>query len=603
MLGCLLAPFPLVAANRLLGHPSPYLAMHGEDPVDWQPWGRAALEQARRENKLLFISSGYFACHWCHVMQRESYRDPQLAAFINKHFVPVKVDRELQPALDAQLIDFVERSRGSAGWPLNVFLTPEGYPLVGATYLPADEFRSLLESLQQRWAREAQELARLAREAAGAPEAASAEPIPVDPRYLRQALRSQWLGYADELQGGFGGQSRFPMAPQLLAGLELLARQEEPTLEAHLRLTLEQMAGRALRDHIGGGFFRYCVDPGWETPHFEKMLYDNALLARLYLRAARQLAEPRWEEVAREALDFLLREMCPGEGGCVASFSAVDAEGVEGGYYLWTKAVLGQTLPEADRGRLQRLFGLDRPPRFEAGYLLVPAMPLADFARAEGLSLEAARRWLDGVRGRLLAARSRRSLPVDDKRLAGWNALVLSALVEAAQGMSTAADRQRFRAAADRMRLFLLREFRAPDGSLRRARGYDETLGRASLEDYAYVAEALWAWAEAYGDAGTRQAVQALVADAWQRFHDARGWRLDDRPLLPWGSSEPALADGALPSPSAVLIRVSLAVAARQGDSALRRQAEAALLAAASTVRDHAFWYASHVALYPAPGD
>ncbi len=295
--------------NQLIEHPSPYLAMHGDDPVQWQEWGEEALERARKENKLLFISSGYFACHWCHVMQRESYRNPQVAAFLNRHFIPVKVDRELQPALDAHLIEFVRRTRGHAGWPLNVFLTPAGYPLYGLTYSPKAQFSALLLRLEGAWDKQPEQLTEMARRAALEMEEskpASADGGVIDSRKLQQGLVTMALAMGDDLVGGFGAQNRFPMAPQWLVLLDVQASSKDEDLQALAQLTLDQMANLGLRDHLQGGFFRYTVDPAWQTPHFEKMLYTQALLSRLYIRAAHLFDRPDYLQVAADTLDFTL---------------------------------------------------------------------------------------------------------------------------------------------------------------------------------------------------------------------------------------------------------------------------------------------------------
>ncbi|MES9880324.1 MAG: DUF255 domain-containing protein, partial [Sedimenticola sp.] len=274
--------------NQLKEHPSPYLAMHGDDPVQWQEWGEEALARARKENKLLFISSGYFACHWCHVMQRESYSNPQIAALINTYFVPIKVDRELQPALDEHLIEFVRRTRGHAGWPLNVFLTPEGYPVFGLTYSPSEQFNQLLLKLKGAWGNQPEQLAKMARRAAGEMESGKPAPDkdqPINPRSLHVGLVTMALAMGDEMEGGFGAQNRFPMAPQWSALLARLTVDKDERLLALAELTLDQMANQGLRDQLQGGFFRYTVDTGWQVPHFEKMLYTQALLSQLYIQA------------------------------------------------------------------------------------------------------------------------------------------------------------------------------------------------------------------------------------------------------------------------------------------------------------------------------
>ena len=294
--------------NQLKHHPVPYLAMHAEDPVHWQQWNAQTLERARRENKPLFVSVGFFSCYWCHVMQRESFRDIEVARILNASFIPVIVDRELDPALDAQLLQFVERFRGSAGWPLNVFITPQGHPILGGVYFPRLEFLAVLTRLAERWKSESGQLSLLAEQAAR-----ELPPSPTAPALTRAAataaLINQALELADHLSGGFGEQSKFPMSAQLLALLATYEAQHDTRLGEHLQLTLERMAALGLRDHLSGGFFRYTTDPAWHTPHFEKMLYDNALLATVYLRAARIFKRPDFERVARETLDFMLTRM------------------------------------------------------------------------------------------------------------------------------------------------------------------------------------------------------------------------------------------------------------------------------------------------------
>ncbi len=588
LVGSLWADVPL--RNRLADHPSPYLAMHGHDPVHWQVWGPEAWQAAKRQNKLLFVSSGYFSCHWCHVMQRESYRDPEIAALLNRYFIPVKVDRELQPALDARLIDFVERTRGQAGWPLNVFITPEGYPLVGTVYLPRDRFAKLLQALAHQWQENGGELAKMAREAGAAMAPAPLslpESVPPDlgERYAR-ALRRQALSLADELSGGFGEQSKFPSVPQLQVLLAEVKRKREARLAAFLRLTLDRMASQGLRDHLSGGFFRYTVDPHWQIPHFEKMLYDNALLAGLYLQAAEVFEVPRYRDVARETLDFLLQTFAVPGGGYAASLSAIDDHGVEGGYYLWPPETLERLLTPAELAVVRPYWGLEGTPTLEAGFHLRIAEPLDAVARALKLPLQEARRLRDSARRKLLAARARRHLPRDDKIISGWNGLLLSTLARAAR----LPDGGRYRAAAERLQAFLVTHM-IREGRLIRAWAAGRVVGEAGIEDYAYVTKGLNDWQRevdpATGVAGSRR----LLARAWQDFFGADGWRLSRESWLKFGQGEPVLADGVLPSPSAILLDETLADPAGS-----RRDLAFRLLAAGEeVVLDSPFWYATHI--------
>lgn len=575
--------------NQLRGHASPYLAMHGEDPVAWQDWGVGAVELARKEGKLLFVSSGYFSCHWCHVMQRESYRNPRIAALLNAHFVPVKLDRELHGALDAHLIDFLEKTQGQAGWPLNVFLTPEGYPLIGATYLPPERFEELLTRLNTTWQDERGRLRNLARRTALqlALNEAQGDVSAQSDADLHESLLRQAMSVADTLEGGFGDQNKFPMAPQLLVLIEQQAVAPHPQLADFLTLTLDKMAGEGLRDQLAGGFFRYTVDPSWQVPHFEKMLYTQAQLAEVYLRAAQVLGRDDYAEVARDTLRFVLREMGGAQGGYVASFSAVDGAGEEGGVYLWTVDELHRLLGEADTALARRHWRMFDIPALDGGHLPRRGESVAQIAASLGETEAALTARLAGIRERLLAARAQRVLPVDNKELAGWNGLLLAALSRAAVAWNDA----EFTAAAQRIRDYLRNQLW--DGSgLRRALAGDAELGKASLEDYAYVAYGMSEYARLSGDPVDRTFVAALLTVAWQRYHGPGGWRMDDRPLIPGMGEQPALAEGALPAPSAVLIRV----AAQSDDPVQVERAQAATNLARRRAQDDPFWYAGHLA-------
>ena len=580
------------AGNLLQNHPSPYLAMHAADPVHWRLWNSDAFARAANEGKLLYVSSGYFSCHWCHVMQQESYRDPRIAALINRHFVAVKIDRELLPAVDAGLIDFTKRTRGQAGWPLNVFLTPQGYPLLGVLYLAPPEFERLLNNLEQRWRVDAAALTSMARAAAEAipppPVADSAAPHTGD---LWRALRDQALAHADELQGGFGAQAKFPMAPQLLALLHIFEREPHAALGEFLRLTLEHMADQGLHDHLGGGFFRYTTDPDWQTPHFEKMLYDNALLVRVYLEAAKVLDAPEFLAVARRTLDFVLDQLRAPEGGYYAGLSAVDAAGVEGGFYLWHRAEI-EDLAGEYWALARRYWGLDGAAPFEAGYLPVPQSTPAQMASEFNIPIAEVESAIEAVRARLLQRRAQRTLPVDDQALAGWNGLLLWALADAVAVFEPGSTDGRYGRAAQALQR-VLKDF-IVEGRLVRARHGAQVASPATLEDYAYVVAGLQRWGSVSGaSADQRDRLGQLIEQAWSRFYAAGRWRLGEDALLRWGSGATALEDGPMPAPSAVLMAIS-----REVRSQTERTDEA-LRDALPWVQSDPFGYASHLILYP----
>jgi len=588
-----LLPTAAPAGNALRGSDSPYLAMHGDDPVDWQPWSAEALARAKRENKLIFVSIGYFSCHWCHVMQRETYRNAEVARYLNQHFVAVKVDRELNPALDAYLIEFVTRTRGVAGWPLNVFLTPAGHPLVGMTYLPTKRFLTLLAQLEEQWRESPDYLREAAAEAAEVLRGEPPSPTPpltaADVARYADALVEQALQIGDNLSGGFGEQTKFPVAPHLQALLTAWQRKPDAALKELLELTLDRMASQGLRDHLGGGFFRYTVDPGWHTPHFEKMLYGNALLARLYLQAAKAFRRPDYAEVARDTLDFMLAEMLTPQGGMVASFSAVDEASVEGGYYLWDDDTLQRVLDRQELALVRQVWGMQGPAAHGAGHLPMLQMTPAEAAKVLGIDARLAEKRFQSARNKLLAERRRRQLPVDDKILAGWNGLALSALVAGARQL----DEPRYRQAGQAVRDYLLKQLW--DGQrLWRARGRQGEMGQATLEDYAFAAQGLLDWAELVDSEADRRLARRWVSDAWQRFFDDSGWKLSDQTLLPGGYGVAMFSDSPLPSPSAVLLRTAWRLA---GDEADRRRIREVAAHGHTRLDEAAFEYPGQVML------
>ena len=591
ILGLLLA-LPVFAArnNQLANHPSPYLAMHGQDPVQWQEWGEAAQQAAVREDKLLFISSGYFSCHWCHVMQRESFSNPEVAAILNKHFIAVKVDRELNPALDAKLIDFVELTRGYAGWPLNVFITPDGYPLVGLVYMPQQDFKTMLLKLTTEWQQRKPELKELAAKATNelaTPQVSESTTLmpTLGEEYTKYLLRHTF-DMADELQGGFGQQNKFPMVPQLQVLLAEYQRNRLERLGDFLQTTLNHMASQGLNDQLAGGFYRYTVDPAWQIPHFEKMLYDNAQLASLYLKAASVFNNQRYQTVAFQTLDFMLRELATPEGALAASLSAVDEQGIEGGYYLWQEAELAKLLSQDELKVVKKIWGIAGNPELEAGHHFRQVMTPGDAARQLNMSLPRVERNFTSAQKKLRQVRSQRRLPKDDKKIAAWNGLALSALAQAV----VAPAGEKYRPAAVRLRDYLVNELW--DGQqLYRVMTTKGAMGRAGLEDYAYVSKGLLDWAEVSGQQQDRILAQTMIQRAWQLFYGKQGWQRTDAMWLRYGRGDTLLSDGVMPAPSAVLIGVSLKL---DGNS-LTQQAIRALNAGDSEIYLGPLWYATQI--------
>jgi uncharacterized protein YyaL (SSP411 family) len=461
--------------NHLERETSPYLLQHKDNPVDWYPWGDEALARARDEDRPILLSIGYSACHWCHVMERESFEDEATAELMNARFVPIKLDREERPDLDSIYMEACQAMTGSGGWPLNVFLTPEGVPFYAGTYFPPEprmgmpSWRQVLGAVADAWSERRQEIRaggeRVAeRLRGGALLSPSEEPLSRDAlEAATDALRGQY----DRANGGFGGAPKFPPA----SALEFLLRRGETEMTSH---TLRAMASGGMYDQVGGGFARYSVDTHWLVPHFEKMLYDNALLARAYLHGWLVTREELFRTVCEETLDWALREMSGPEGGFFSALDA-DSEGEEGRFYVWSIDELRHALAgEPDVDEAIAWFGATGRGNFEGRNIPV---------RGPG---EPPRR--DTWRRRLYDVRAERVWPgLDDKRLTSWNALMISALAEAGAVL----ERDDYLDAARACASFVLSELRDEQGRLLRSWKDGQAKLNAYLEDHAYLLEAL----------------------------------------------------------------------------------------------------------------
>lgn len=595
----LFPPVQLLAAtltNQLQQHASPYLAMHGQDPVQWQEWNASTVDRAKKENKLLFVSSGYFSCHWCHVMQKESYQDKTIATFLNQHYIPVKVDRELSAALDARLIDFVERTQGIAGWPLNVFITPDGYPLVGMVYVPPDNFLEILTKLHKEWQTNTKDLTQMAIEASKELQftmrGVDAE-IPVNlVKDYQTSLLHQTFTVADELQGGFGQENKFPSVPQLMTLLKVYQNTQDHRLNKFLHLTLDHMAGQGLRDQLDGGFFRYAVDPGWQIPHFEKMLYDNALLTELYLQAAKILRDRKYRLIAQDSLMFMQQSMQLPSGGLLASLSAIDNLGIEGGYYVWERDEVEKLLTKQEWPLVEAHWGLKGVTDMDHGHHLVQANSISQIARESGLPETEIEKHLQSAQKKLLIQRSKRQLPADKKILAAWNGLALSAYVSA--GIEKLIPVEQVRGLKNYIQKILW------DGQqLYRMKSSTGQHTTADLEDYAYVTRGLLAWTKWQSNESDWKLLETIVSQAWTKFYGVNGWKISEHSLLKYRESQTLVIDGPMPSAAAVLIKTSLELAHLRGNKSLRKQALTALSVGHDTLLENTFWYASYVdALY-----
>jgi uncharacterized protein len=517
--------------NALAAETSPYLRQHAENPVDWLPWGERALQRAAAEDKPLLVSIGYSACHWCHVMERESFEDASTAKLMNEAFVCVKVDREERPDVDALYMEAVQSMTGQGGWPLNVFLTPEQLPFYGGTYFPPQARQGLpswtqvLEAIVEAW-RERREEVRAGGEqlrerlVGGALLAPSSEPI--DERELDAAVAKLRESF-DVRDGGFGGAPKFPQASVLEF---LLLRGEREMTGA----TLRAMAGGGIHDQLGGGFARYSVDRAWAVPHFEKMLYDNALLARAYLHGFQLLGDRRLLDVCLGTLAWTLREMRGPEGGFYSALDA-DSEGVEGRYYLWTLGQLRAALDE-DADAAIDWFGASEQGNFSDPHHPEPGLNVLQDRTWQEPELAPDASTRERIRERLLVARSARVRPgLDDKRLTSWNALMICALAETGaqlrdeplEGVEHELG-ERLLVAASECAVFVLEQMRDERGRLLRSYNDGRAKIDAYLEDYAFMLEAMLALFEATCEEHWFEEAITLADELIARFADtARG--------------------------------------------------------------------------------
>jgi uncharacterized protein len=483
-------------ANRLVHETSPYLLQHAHNPVDWFPWGNEALAKAKAEDRPILLSIGYAACHWCHVMERESFEDDETAALMNEHFVSIKVDREERPDLDSIYMDAVQAMTGGGGWPLTAFLAPDGRPFYAGTYYPPEprhglpSFRQVLSGIAEAWRDRREEiLAQGARVIDAVGRAGRLEPSrdPLSDDVAQQAfarLRSTF----DERWGGFGGAPKFPQ-PMTLEFLLRRAVRGEPEALRMVRTTLDRIADGGIRDQVGGGFARYSTDAAWHVPHFEKMLSDNAQLARLFVRAWLVMRDDRYRAVAVETLEYLLREMRQPSGGFSSSQDA-DAGGVEGAFAVWSwdelVDLVGPLVATAFGATPEGNWAAPEG-NLDAANVLWRPLPLDRLASEEGITEEELAGRIEGARAILFEVRERRERPgVDDKVLTAWNALAISAFAEAGRAF----DEPRFVEVAASTAGFLLEHLRSADERLLRSWREGRAGGPGYADDHALLADA-----------------------------------------------------------------------------------------------------------------
>jgi uncharacterized protein YyaL (SSP411 family) len=544
--------------NRLAGEKSPYLLQHKDNPVDWYPWSAEAFARARAEDKPVFLSIGYSTCHWCHVMEHESFETERVAEILNRDFVSIKVDREERPDVDDVYMSAVQAMTGTGGWPLSLFLTPAAKPFYGGTYFPPDDrwgrpgFVTLLRAISEAWKNRREELESSAADMIRHLEEGTrrtAEGAPAGPAALDEAARSLRSQF-DAREGGFGGAPKFPPAMRLEFLIRQFLRTRDPSAREMVETTLAKMAAGGIYDQVGGGFHRYSVDGRWLVPHFEKMLYDNAMLARVYLIAYRAFGDREHARIARETLDYLLAEMTPAAGGGFFTAQDADSEGREGAFYVWDPESLESAVGKEAAPVAAARFGVTGEGNFEDGQtVLSAAASLPDLAARFGRTEEEIAALLGQARRRMYEARSRRVWPGrDEKLLTDWTALAVSAFALAARVFAESRYEHAARDAADRV----LRDCRHNGELFHREK--DGEAGIAGFSsDYAGMVEALLDLYEATFDPGYFRAAVKLQDALDERFYDpAAGYFLSAAAHDGLVVRPRELFDGATPSSNSV---------------------------------------------------
>jgi uncharacterized protein len=584
---------PPPGKNRLALETSPYLLQHAGNPVDWYPWGEEAFAKARETGKPILLSIGYSSCHWCHVMEHESFENDSTAAVMNEHFVCIKVDREERPDVDEIYMTAMQMMGLGGGWPLNVFLTPDRVPFYGGTYFPPDNrygrpsWTDVLTRVSDLWrdrrddivAQGSQILEALDRNAQ--PPAADAMPGVA----LLQEAVDGLLGSFDDVNGGFGGAPKFPRVPALELALVWHARHGDARLLRMVELSLHKMADGGIHDQLGGGFHRYSTDERWLVPHFEKMLYDNAQLARIYTEAYQVTGDPYYEAIARKTLDYVLNEMTE-ESGAFRSATDADSDGHEGIYFVWTKPEIEELLGD-DAPLFLRAYGVTEKGNFvdphnprESGE---PGMNVLYVARtAEQLAAEDGRDVADvearlaAAREALLERRAKRTYPgMDDKVLTAWNGLMIGAMAYAGRAL----DEPRYVEAAWVAADFLQNEMRGEDGRMLRTYRLGEARIDAFLEDYAYLADASLDLYEATFDLRWFEFATELAdgMNAWFGDAEGGGWYHTAEGTETLVTRTRTGFDNATPSPNGTAAQVMARLAAITGRAPYREAAEMAV--------------------------
>lgn len=569
--------------NRLIFASSPYLLQHADNPVDWYPWGDDAFDRAVREDKPVMVSIGYATCHWCHVMAHESFQDPEVAAVVNRYLVAVKVDREERPDIDSLYMTAARiLTGGGAGWPLTIFLTPDRKPFYCATYIPKTGGNGVLgiaetvEKIIEIWSSRRElinENCDAVVRALG--EMATQTPTDTDFGRILDASLDSLQGMYDYLNGGFGNGAKFPLPHNIFFLLRMWRRTQSSDIEEMVAFTLRMMRDGGICDQLGFGFHRYAVDPGWLVPHFEKMLYDQALIALAYLEAFQLFGDDYLKDTAMEIFSFVLREMVATEGGFCSGLDA-DTEGQEGKYYLWTRGEIGDCLDGESARLFCEAFGVSDAGNFEGSNILQQSCSFAMLAQENGMDVEELGARLEDARSRLLEVRGKRVMPFrDEKILAAWNGLMIAAL---ARGAAVSGDLRLLEAARSAAG-FVGEKMRGTAGRLLRSWHQGVASVPAFLEDYAFLCWGILEIYQADGDPAMLEGALALVREMLALFGDGTsGAFFDaasgaDHGLVRMKNAH----DGALPSGNSIACLCLLKLGKISGDEELVRAGERCL--------------------------
>jgi len=577
--------------NRLILEDSPYLLQHAHNPVDWYPWDDEAFSKAREENKPVFLSIGYSTCHWCHVMEKESFEDIEIARYMNEHFISIKVDRERRPDVDELYMTALMLIKGQGGWPMSSFLLSDGLPFFAGTYFPPDTFLNLLNEISRVWEKQHVDIVEYAKKLKNAVQQTMQvhSDIKAFDDDIAQRAVTEILQTYDSAHGGFGGSPKFPNESLLFLLLQISQRQHHEEAIAAIEHTLTMMAHGGIYDQVGGGFHRYATDAEWLVPHFEKMLYNQANLARIYSQAYQLTGNQFYARVASQTLDYILRDMTSPEG-VFYSASDADSNGREGVYFLWTPAELNKILSTDDAQLIMKIYNITEEGNFEGSNILHLPLSLNEIAQQQDMSIDTLLTKLDSIREILRTARSQRVPPLrDDKIIVAWNGMMISALAE----VSRILKKPEYLMSAKRAAEFLWAQQRKPDGSLWRVNLHGRPSVTATQEDYAYFIDALITLYDMAGERQWLDRAQELSGVMSSKFWDVEtgGFIMSEKKQSLFTVPKQS-RDSAIPSGNSVAVHVLTRLSQRVNDRRYEEQAKRTVQTFAKTIDQYPSAYA-----------